>query len=244
MAVSVVLFFVALALLIVVVKWTAIGKRDSGKKLAGYQYFWEAMNIDLGRMANRTFLYFFYGTSLAPRYLSLLGAKAAPSSKLFSGHLMDHDLMEVGEEAVLDDCAIQPHSMDIQNGDMELDFGKVSIGASTVVQHGSVCNRGSIIPAKSLLTPKSKDFSFVAYAANSIIMGVPANCVGMASILEEYVHAELLDEKTDKLKLDDPMSIFGFFQALFAFPIVDEAAGLLRSSIGDLDESTPLLHTK
>ncbi len=146
----------ALALLVVVAKWTIVGRFKPFAYPLWSTFIWrlEFVNALYEFLATPLILEILRGTPLLPWYLRILGAKIGRDNYINTTGFLEFDLVEIGDNVVLgEDCVIQTHLFE----DRILKASKVKIGSDchvgekSVVLYDSHMEDGAKIDALSLV---------------------------------------------------------------------------------------------
>jgi non-ribosomal peptide synthetase-like protein len=146
----------ALALAVAALKWAVLGRFRSFEVPLWTPFVWrlEMVNALYEFMVSPLALEALQGTPLLPWYYRLLGARIGRRTYFHTTGLIEFDLVEVGDEAVVgEDCVLQSHLFE----DRVLKAAPVrvgkrcEIGAGSVVLYDTVMEDGARLDALSLL---------------------------------------------------------------------------------------------
>jgi len=162
-----------MALLVVGVKWTLVGRYRPRVEPLWSHFVWRSEVVTglYEAVAVPLLLETLSGTPFAAPYLRLLGATIGKRAYLESLDLTEFDLVDIGDDAALGHaCSIQTHLFE----DRIMKMDRLSIGAGCVVGARAVVLYGSALGAGAELGPLSLMMKGESFGPATRWAGLPA----------------------------------------------------------------------
>ena len=147
---------IAVALAVALAKWTVMGRFRPFERPLWSPFVWrvELVNALYEFMVTPLMLEALQGTPLLPWYFRLLGARIGRRTYFHTTGLIEFDLVEVGDEAIVnDDCVLQAHLFEdrvLKASRLRIGRG-CEVGAVSVILYDSRMEDGARLDALSLL---------------------------------------------------------------------------------------------
>ena len=145
----------AACLMVVAAKWLLVGRYRPAEKPLWSAFVWrsELVNALHEHLGGGYLAELLRGTPFVAWYLRLLGARIGPRVYLNTLDLTEFDLVDIGAEAVVDECTLQTHLFEDRVMKMStIVIGeRASLGAGAVVLYGTVIEEGASLATLSLV---------------------------------------------------------------------------------------------
>eukprot|EP00656_Telonema_subtile_P048224 TRINITY_DN5686_c0_g1_i4.p1 TRINITY_DN5686_c0_g1~~TRINITY_DN5686_c0_g1_i4.p1 ORF type:complete len:286 (-),score=78.08 TRINITY_DN5686_c0_g1_i4:75-932(-) len=204
LTVSALITVMSFVVLGVLSKWVFVGRYTPESHQFKLGLFFKAEVMTTTLITTRYFLFLFEGSPFMTMYFAMLGSKVAWSARLHTTYVLDHDLISIGEKAVVDSAVIVAHCAQLKDQELVLEYEHTHIGAGSVVQSSGLMLGGDELPRGCILGPRSKLMPRETHCPGSLLMGVPAcaanGLLRLGAGQEDTMRAP--EEKTPLLKAD------------------------------------------